>query len=182
MPASPTPGWYPDPANPQRSIHWDGTRWTGHEVRAPTPDSGGPKSRDAGKWIAMGVACLVGLVALVSMGENDSKPRDELHLLPVRDGKLEFTLLAWNGHAGKLRVVNIGNGSWSYDGSDQKAVDAQGRKFDCDGSTARDIQPGGEFIDSLKCRNGDVPIYHLKVHDSWLSLGTDLILKPSPKE
>jgi hypothetical protein len=170
--------------NCEEPIYWDGAKWTGHESGVPVSVPHGPsapKSNSAVKWIAIGVAVLVGLVALVAMGENGSKSSDELHLLPVRDGKLEFTLLTWNGHTGNLRVVTIGNVSSSYDGSDQKALDAQGREFDCDGSRARDIQPGGEFIDSLTCRNGDVPIYRLKVHDFFLSFGTDLILKPSPK-
>lgn len=177
-PPSPAPGWYPDPSNPQRSIYWDGVKWTG-QMRGPAPPQGRTKSRDAGKWVAAGVVGFIGLVALASHHGHDSKPRDELHLPPVRDGKLEFTLLAWNGKAGTMRIVNIGKGSWSYDGSNQKAIDAQGRQFDCDGGTAKDIQPGGEYIDSLTCRNGDVPVYSLKVHDSWLSFGTDLLLKPS---
>ena len=171
-PPSPVPGWYPDPANPQRFIYWDGAKWTRHEsgvpVSAPQRPSA-PKINGVTKWLAIGAAVLVGLVTLPSIGKNHSKSGDELHLPPVRDGKMEFTLLTWNGHGGNLRVVNIGNVSSSYDGSDQKAVDAEGREFDCNGSSARDIQPGGEFIDSLTCRNGDVPIYRLKVHDFFLS-------------
>lgn len=173
------PGWYPDPSNPQRQIYWDGKQWTQPTtaVPAPTPQvPSGPKPNAAGKWIGIGAAGLVGVVVVASLADNDSNQADELHLPPVRDGKFEFTLLTWNGDAGKLRVVNTGDVSWSYDGDDQKAVDAQGREFDCKGSSESDIQPGGQFVDSLSCLNGDVPIHHLEVHDSWLSLGTDLVL------
>jgi hypothetical protein len=104
---------------------------------------------------------------------------DQLNLPPVRDGKLEFTLLTWNGNAGKLRVQNIGKYSVSYDGSYQKAVDAQGREFDCDGGERRHMQPGDYYTDnSLTCRNGTIPIDHLEVHDDILSWGTELKLPP----
>ena len=62
--------------------------------------------------------------------------------------------------------------------ADQKAVDAQGREFDCEGSAKRNIQPGGQFVDSLTCLNGGVPIQKIEVHDFFLSLGTDIILEP----
>lgn len=180
---SPPPGWYPDPSNPGQSIYWDGTKWTVHRASVPTSATQGvgrSNSDAVVKWVAGSVAAVVGLVIIFSsLGGKDSEPVDELHLPPVRDGKLEFTLLSWNGHAGKLRVVNIGDRSWSYAGDNQKAVDAGGREFDCDGETVSDIQPGQGIIDSLTCRNGEVAIHHLEVHDSWLSLGADLVLDPT---
>jgi hypothetical protein len=123
---------------------------------------------------------IIGVIALTAHdGNTSTPPRDELHLPPVRDGKLEFTLFTWNGNAGTLRVVNTGQRSWSYHGNNQKVIDAKGRQFDCDGGDADDIQPGGEYLDSLSCRNGDVSVYSLEVHDSWLSAGTGLPLKPA---
>jgi hypothetical protein len=118
---------------------------------------------------------LIGVLALNAHdGNTSTPPSDELHLPPVRDGKFEFTLWTWNTNAGTLRVVNTGDRSWSYHGSNQKAVDTQGRRFDCDGGEADDIQPGGEYLDTLICRNGDVAVASLEVHDSWLSGGTAL--------
>jgi hypothetical protein len=116
-------------------------------------------------------------IGLSVAGCGPAQVADQLNLPPVRDGKLEFTLLTWNGNAGKLRIQNIGKRSVSYDGSDQKAVDAQGREFDCDGGRLRDMQPDDYYIDSLSCRNGKIPIHHLEVHDFFLSRGTELKLR-----
>lgn len=114
------------------------------------------------------------------MMSESSDSAAELNLPPVRDGKFEFTLLTWNGSGGKLRVHNIGDRAWSYSGNNQKAIDADGRRFDCEGGRASDLQPGSAFTDTLKCRNGSVPIHHLRVHDSWLSGGASLNLHNEP--
>lgn len=126
-----------------------------------------------GAFAGASVLLIVGVSAL----SESSDPGDKVNLPPVRDGKFEFRLLTWNGSGGKLLVSNIGDVSWSYRGSNQKAVDADGRRFDCEGGRASDLQPGGTFTDTLKCRNGSIPIHHLKLHDSWLSGGVELNLQ-----
>lgn len=139
---------------------------------APKPTSQSSIWKKVGAFAGASALLLFGL----SMLGESSDPGNEVNLPPVRDGKFEFKLLTWNGSGGKLLVSNIGNVSWSYRGSNQKAVDAEGRKFDCEGGRASDLQPGFTFTDTLKCRNGSIPIHHLKVHDSWLSGGAELNL------
>lgn len=178
----PMPGWYPDPSDPAKQIYWDGKAWTQPyaPISAPLPEAPKPKKSDTKTVVifAGAIALILWIVGSSCSGNAAEEARDELHLPPVRDGKFEFTLLTWDGHGGKLKVVNTGDQSWSYDGDNQKAIDAEGRRFDCSGRSVRDIQPGAEIFDSITCRNGGVPIHHLKVHDSWLSLGADLVLAP----
>lgn len=176
------PGWYPDPSNPQRQIYWDGAGWVTNPAAAaafPAPTVSQPSVGTANsnkRWIGLAIiAAFVVLVVGVSISESGT-PTDELHIPSVRDGKFEFTLLTWNGHAGKLRIVNIGDRSWSYSGDNHKAVDAQDREFDCEGESRSDLQPGDEFIDTVTCRNGSVAAHHLEVHDSWLSGGAEIYL------
>ncbi|MFA5709364.1 DUF2510 domain-containing protein [Mycolicibacterium sp.] len=140
----------------------------------PTPEST-PESRWDFKWIAIVAVVVLGLVVAAAVSES-ADAGDKVTLPPVRDGKFEFTLLTWNGSGGKLQVHNIGNRAWSYNGDNQKAVDADGRRFDCEGGRASDLQPGATFTDTLKCRNGSVQIQHLRLHDSFLSNGAKLHL------
>jgi hypothetical protein len=58
-PSLPSPGWYPDPANPEATIrYWDGRRWT--DSRAPSGAVlGGSKNTTSGFAIASMVLGIV---------------------------------------------------------------------------------------------------------------------------
>jgi hypothetical protein len=58
---NPQPGWYPDPSNPGKQIHWDGARW-GEPVRVPNDSGKGKKTA-----VATGVCVLVVIGLVMSM-------------------------------------------------------------------------------------------------------------------
>ncbi|OBI88646.1 DUF2510 domain-containing protein [Mycobacterium asiaticum] len=60
-PPNPQPGWYPDPSNPGRQIHWDGARWG---VPEGALNDSGKGNKTA---VATGVCVLVVIGLVMSM-------------------------------------------------------------------------------------------------------------------
>jgi hypothetical protein len=95
---SAAPGWYaPDPNNPRALRYWDGNAWTEWQTQqlpappfpAPTASAPGPEPRKSGlesplsasppiarangRWIAIGVAAVVGILAIAGIAVATSK-------------------------------------------------------------------------------------------------------------
>lgn len=119
---------------------------------------------------------------------------------PVRDGKFEFTVT--NVDCGKaqiggqylnkkaqgqfclatMNVTNIGTKSQMFSGSNQKAIDAQGRELEADGSAGMYLEDSRSFLEDINPGNTvkgtivfDIPktstITQLQLHDSMFSGG-----------
>lgn len=122
---------------------------------------------------------------------------------PVRDGKFEFTVTAIEpgvpqvgsdafGQKAqgqfvlvRLTIQNIGAEAQYFDGSSQKAFDAQGREFSADGGAAIYLEDSNSFLNEINPGNTvngtvvfdmplDAAITKLELHDSPFSGGVDL--------
>ncbi len=118
----------------------------------------------------------------------------------VRDGKLEFTVTAIDSGVASvgsdafgqkaqgqfvlvhLTITNIGDKAQYFDGSSQKAFDAQGREFSADTSAAIYLTDANSFLNEINPGNSvtgtvvfDMPpgaaIAKLELHDSPFSGG-----------
>jgi hypothetical protein len=124
---------------------------------------------------------------------------------PVRDGKFEFTVTAIEpgvpqvgsdafGQKAqgqyvlvRLTIQNIGQEAQYFDGSSQKAFDAQGREFSADGGAAIYLDDSNSFLNEINPGNTvngtvvfdmplDAAITKLELHDSPFSGGVDVTL------
>lgn len=122
---------------------------------------------------------------------------------PVRDGKFEFTVTAIEpgvpqvgsdefGQKAqgqfvlvRLTIQNIGGEAQYFDGSSQKAFDAQGREFSADGGAAIYLEDSNSFLNEINPGNTvngtvvfdmplDAAISKLELHDSPFSGGVDV--------
>jgi hypothetical protein len=80
-----TPGWYPDPREPGRHRHWDGTRWSELSATSPLVTDEGPAPATpevhsrrplVALVAAFGVVLLLAVGAWVALGGDDSDRDD----------------------------------------------------------------------------------------------------------
>lgn len=124
---------------------------------------------------------------------------------PVRDGKFEFTVTGIEPGVARigddmlgqdaqgqfvlvhLTVTNIGEEAQYFDGSSQKAFDAQGRELSADGSAAVYLGDANSFLNQINPGNSvtgtvvfDIPadaaLTRLELHDSPFSGGVEVAL------
>ncbi|WP_372352005.1 DUF2510 domain-containing protein [Streptomyces sp. KL116D] len=81
-PASPPPGWYPDPKAPSTERWWDGAAWTQHrrQPQTPVPMAPQPSGGGRGKVLALaaaGVALVAAIVTGVVLVVNDGSDEPE---------------------------------------------------------------------------------------------------------
>jgi hypothetical protein len=122
---------------------------------------------------------------------------------PVRDGKLEFTVTSIEPGVASvgsdafgqkaqgqfvlmhLTIKNIGDKAQYFDGSSQKAFDAQGREFSADSGAAIYLEDSNSFLNEINPGNTvtgtvvfdmplDAAIAKLELHDSPFSGGVDV--------
>ncbi|MEN1974046.1 MULTISPECIES: DUF4352 domain-containing protein [unclassified Cellulomonas] len=124
---------------------------------------------------------------------------------PVRDGKFEFTVTGVEPGVARigddmlgqdaqgqfvlvhLTVTNIGEEAQYFDGSSQKAFDAQGRELSADGTAAVYLGDANSFLNQINPGNSvtgtvvfDIPadaaLTRLELHDSPFSGGVEVAL------
>ena len=122
---------------------------------------------------------------------------------PVRDGKFEFTVTSIEpgvpsvgsdafGQKAQgqfvlihLTIKNIGDKAQYFDGSSQKAFDAQGREFSADSAAAIYLSDSNSFLNEINPGNAvagtvvfdmplDAKIAKVELHDSPFSGGVDV--------
>jgi len=137
--------------------------------------------------------------------EQPAEPQTAGLGTPVRDGKFEFTVTAVEPGVARLgddlfgqdaqgqyvlvhlTVTNIGDEAQYFDGSSQKAFDAQGREFSADTAAAVHLGDANSFLNQINPGNtvsgtvvfdvpADAALTSLALHDSPFSGGVEVAL------
>jgi Domain of unknown function (DUF4352)/Protein of unknown function (DUF2510) len=81
---NPKPGWYPDPENPSKQRYWDGSKWSGQEIKSQSPGKP-PKGSRRGvvatyrgwpMWVQIGLPILVLIIVVAAIAGGGEESSD----------------------------------------------------------------------------------------------------------